>query len=103
MSELNNFLGISKQMRVMKVLSNDEYAHIEKVYNSTYSMLPLEELLTPEEVAKILGCSITQLGSWRYQGGVKIAFIKMGNLVRYHPRDVQAFLAKSRKFKAKDY
>jgi excisionase family DNA binding protein len=52
-------------------------------------------LLTPEDVAELLGISERTLEFWRYQGRGP-AFLRVGKRVRYRPTDVEAFLAANR-------
>ena len=50
------------------------------------------KLLTPEEVAEILGVEIHTLAVWRCEGRYNLPYLKIGRLVRYAADDVQAFL-----------
>jgi predicted DNA-binding transcriptional regulator AlpA len=51
----------------------------------------LERLLTQEELAERLQVKMRTVQTWRYQGkGPKVT--KLGPLVRYRPRDVEAWL-----------
>ena len=51
------------------------------------------QLLTPNQVSRILGVKRHTLAVWRCSGRYKLPFIKVGRLVRYRLEDVQAFLA----------
>lgn len=52
----------------------------------------LEPLLTTEQAAACLGTTKRTLEAWRYEGGGP-AFVKLGRrLVRYRPRDLEAFI-----------
>lgn len=53
----------------------------------------LEPLLNTDEAAACLGTTKRTLEAWRYEGGGP-AFVKLGGrLVRYRPRDLEAFIA----------
>lgn len=54
-------------------------------------MVPLEELLTPDEVGAILKVTRGVLAQWRH-AGVGIPFVKVRKTVRYRRADVQAYL-----------
>jgi excisionase family DNA binding protein len=46
-----------------------------------------DRLLSPEEVAEMLGVPVGTLANWRYQGRGP-AFVKIGRHVRYRRSDV---------------
>ena len=51
-----------------------------------------EILFKEAETAKILGVKVGTLRYWRWKGfGPR--FVKLGNLVRYDPRELEQFLA----------
>jgi hypothetical protein len=53
----------------------------------------LAELLTPEQVAQILGVTVKTLAQWRFHKRYPLVYRKIGaNLVRYARVDVQAFI-----------
>ena len=53
----------------------------------------LDPLLTTEEAAACLGTTKRTLEAWRSLGGGPI-FVKLGGrLVRYRPRDLEAFVS----------
>jgi predicted DNA-binding transcriptional regulator AlpA len=53
---------------------------------------PLGRLLTVQEVAAILRCSISSLNKWRLTGlGPK--FVRVGSRVRYRLAEVEAYVA----------
>lgn len=53
----------------------------------------LEPLLNTDEAAACLGTTKRTLEAWRYEGGGP-AFVKLGGrMVRYRPRDLEAFIA----------
>jgi predicted DNA-binding transcriptional regulator AlpA len=57
---------------------------------------PAEKLLTVQEVATLLHCSVSALNKWRVFGrGPR--FIKIERRVRYRPADVAAYIAASRR------
>ncbi|HEX2858765.1 MAG TPA: helix-turn-helix domain-containing protein [Alphaproteobacteria bacterium] len=51
-----------------------------------------ERLLTPEEVAVILGVSPETLNVWRATKRYALPYVKAGRLVRYKLEDVEAFI-----------
>ncbi|WP_438353695.1 helix-turn-helix transcriptional regulator [Microbacterium sp. CJ88] len=51
----------------------------------------MEKMLTPEEVADLLGLSVVYLAQLRWQGGGP-KYSKLGRAVRYLPSDVQAWI-----------
>jgi excisionase family DNA binding protein len=53
----------------------------------------LETMLTPSQVADMLGVSVGTLSVWRTTGRYEVPFIKVGRNVRYKLKDIQAFLA----------
>ncbi len=53
----------------------------------------LEQLLTTEQAAAILGTTKRTLEAWRYVGAGPV-FVKLrGRMVRYRPSDLAAFVA----------
>lgn len=50
-----------------------------------------DPLLTPDEVARLLGVSINTLNAWRVQR-INLNFVKVGKLARYRASDVQQFI-----------
>ncbi len=54
----------------------------------------MEPLLTPAEVAKILGVRPTTLANWRSTGRYDLPYVKLGSVVAYRPEDVRAWVAK---------
>jgi excisionase family DNA binding protein len=50
------------------------------------------DLLTPEDVAKILDVSTQTLATWRTTGRYDLPFVKIGRLVRYRQSDVDEFV-----------
>ena len=52
----------------------------------------MPELLTPQQVAKILGVRIETLATWRHTKRYDLPYVKTGRLVRYRNEDVRAFL-----------
>jgi excisionase family DNA binding protein len=51
-----------------------------------------QKLMTPEEVAEILGVKPQTLSVWRSRGRYGLPYVKSGSLVRYREADVQAFI-----------
>lgn len=49
------------------------------------------EMLTPEDVAQITGLSLETLAQWRSKK-VHLPYLKIGRLIRYDRRDVEAYL-----------
>ena len=56
----------------------------------TEGPLPIQKLLTREDVMEILGCGETTLGKLRRQG--KLIPGKIVSMVRYKPQDVEAYI-----------
>lgn len=55
-----------------------------------------DRLLTTAEAAERLGLSPRVLEAWRLKGGCGLVFRKLGRrAVRYHPADVDRFVADS--------
>lgn len=50
-----------------------------------------DPLLTPDDVARLLGVSVNTLNAWRVQR-VNLNFVKIGKLARYRTSDVQQFI-----------
>lgn len=53
----------------------------------------INNLLSPGEVAEILGTTVGTLQIWRVTQRYPLPFVKIGRLVRYRLEDVQAFIA----------
>lgn len=51
------------------------------------------KLLSPEQVADLLGVSKQTLAVWRCEQRYPLAYVKVGSRVRDRPSDVQQFLA----------
>lgn len=49
------------------------------------------ELLNEKVVAKQLGCQVKTLQAWRVRGGGP-EFVRVGRLVRYNPRSIEAWV-----------
>ena len=52
----------------------------------------LNKLLSPREVADILGVSTTTLAIWRCHGSQELSYIKVGRKVMYKPEEVERFI-----------
>ena len=52
----------------------------------------LNKLLTPEQVAELLGVSTHTLAVWRCEKRYHLPYVKSGRLVRYRESDVDAFI-----------
>ena len=51
-------------------------------------------LLSPRQVAEILGVSVNTLSQWRHHKRYPLRYIKLGKRkVMYRPADVEAFIA----------
>ena len=57
------------------------------------TMLFPRKLLTPREVAGILGVSIGTLEVWRSANRYPLPYVKVGRAVRYDASDVEAFIS----------
>lgn len=51
-----------------------------------------DKLLTPGQVAEVLGVTIETLNVWRATKRYNLPYVKAGRLVRYRSSDVQAFI-----------
>jgi excisionase family DNA binding protein len=49
-------------------------------------------IMTPAEVAEILGVSVATLGKWRWTHRYNLPFLKVGRNVMYRASDVASFL-----------
>lgn len=58
--------------------------------------LIMPKLLTPAETAEILKVSTGTLSQWRCHKRYPLAYIKVGNQVRYSLESVQKFLEENR-------
>ena len=52
----------------------------------------MTHLLTPEDVADLLGVAVATLAIWRCTGRYDLPYVKSGRLVRYRLADVEAFV-----------
>ncbi|WP_340676858.1 helix-turn-helix domain-containing protein [Paraglaciecola sp.] len=57
-----------------------------------YQKTSVDNLLTPLQVAEILGVSSGTLAVWRSNGTCQIPYIKIGRCVRYKRNVVERFL-----------
>ncbi len=51
-----------------------------------------DELLTPPQVARLLGVSAQTLAVWRCEDRYPLTYIKIGACVRYRRSDVERFI-----------
>lgn len=51
-----------------------------------------DKLLTPCQVAEMLGLSVETLNVWRATNRYPLPYVKAGRLVRYRPTDLQNFI-----------
>jgi excisionase family DNA binding protein len=51
-----------------------------------------DRLMTPQEVADFIGVSVETLNVWRCTRRYRLAYIKVGRLVRYRLSDIKQFL-----------
>ena len=58
-------------------------ASIHRKENSSLGLSEIDQLLTDEEAAKILGVTPGTLQVWRSTGRYKLPFVKVGRNVRY--------------------
>jgi len=54
--------------------------------------MTLSRLLTPEEVAKLLGTSAQMLAVWRCTQRINLPYVKVGRSVRYREDAVEQFI-----------
>ena len=59
--------------------------------NNGFNKNDLDQLLTEKEAAELICYSQRALQNWRIRGGGP-EYIKIGRLVRYQRRDVEAFI-----------
>ena len=52
----------------------------------------LARLMTPAEVAELLGVREQTLTAWRHRGSQELPYVKAGRLVRYKAEDVERFV-----------
>lgn len=52
----------------------------------------MSKLLTPAEVAELLGVTAQTLAEWRSTKRYPLDYVKVGRNVRYREADVQAFI-----------
>lgn len=51
-----------------------------------------DELLTPVEVAAILGVKVGTLATWRSTGRQDLAFVRVGRAIRYSPAALERYI-----------
>jgi len=56
------------------------------------NILEDRQYLTPEQLSDMLNISLSTIEKWRFNGNVKIPFIKLGRIIRYRVDDVHQFL-----------
>jgi len=56
----------------------------------------IDKLLTPEEVAEMLGIAIHTLAVWRSEGREDLPYIKVGRRVRYEQIAVSNYVDRQR-------
>lgn len=54
----------------------------------------LAQLLTPAEVAEMLGIKVQTLTAWRCRGSQELEFIRVGRCIRYRAEAIEAYLEK---------
>ena len=54
--------------------------------------MSLTRLLTPGDVAELLGVSTHTLAIWRSEARYGLPYVKVGRLVRYREDDVDAYI-----------
>ena len=54
----------------------------------------LAQLLTPAEVAELLGIKEQTLTAWRCRGSQELEYIRVGRCIRYRPEAVESDLQK---------
>lgn len=58
--------------------------------------MDLQKMLTPAEVAKLIGLDVGTLANWRCTGSENLPYVKFGNRVRYHPAELADWLESKR-------
>lgn len=51
-----------------------------------------QKLMTPQEVADLLGIDPKTLNNWRATKRYPLSYVKIGRHVRYKPEDVETFI-----------
>ena len=49
-------------------------------------------LLSPDQVAEVLGVSTTTLAKWRQGGNPNLPYVRIAGRIRYRPADVETLL-----------
>jgi len=60
--------------------------------SATFFNNPIPNLLTPENVAGLLDVKVETLAVWRCTNRIDLPYVKIGNLVRYKPKDVMDYI-----------
>lgn len=55
--------------------------------------MSITKLLSPTEVADLLGVTTQTLAVWRCERRYVLPYVKVGSYVRYRPTDVDQFIA----------
>jgi Helix-turn-helix domain len=63
---------------------------------SLHSMIETRPLLKETEAARILNISVKTLRRWRWLGNRGPAFRRIGACIRYHPKDLEAYIEANR-------
>ncbi|MCW3149287.1 helix-turn-helix domain-containing protein [Stutzerimonas stutzeri] len=79
-----------------KNIPNNEEIHAEIALHLRCDIEELPFLLTPDEVAHVLGVKPITLATWRSTGRYSLAYLKIGRCVRYRVSDLAAFLVSRR-------
>jgi excisionase family DNA binding protein len=53
------------------------------------------KLLTPADVADLLGVTVQTLAVWRHEERYPLPYVKVGSRVRYRPADIERFIEQS--------
>ncbi len=63
--------------------------------------MTLQTLLTPQQVAKVLGVTPQTLAVWRCEKRYNLPYIKAGRLIRYRQSDLEDFIDRQRRESAR--
>lgn len=63
--------------------------------NTASNLMTQAKLLSTKEAAAFIGVEEQSLRRWRMNGIVKIPFIRLGRLVRYSMKDLEAYIEKN--------
>lgn len=60
---------------------------------ATLELLKVDQLITPVQLAEMIGAKVNTLAQWRLTGKYGIPHVKIGDRVRYRTADIRQFIA----------